>query len=120
MSQQTRPLSQTEAELVRYLLTHFDDAIPYFHQLADLKIVGTCGCGCPSIDFLPDSPEGKSLPIADFSGKTSDGVEVGGMLWIREGRLSSLEVYQYGSEPSTFGLPTVASIRPFPKTPTSN
>src|SRR5688572_13393530 len=47
-----RPLTQRERAVLDALLTvDFPDVATLRHQATEVAVVGTCGCGCPSIDF---------------------------------------------------------------------
>ena len=46
-----RPLTPRERAVLDTLLGSTDGALR--SQAADVRVVGTCGCGCPSIDFEP-------------------------------------------------------------------
>ena len=47
-----RPLTQEERNLLEWLIANGSvDAKEYSPQLADLTVVGTCTCGCPTIDL---------------------------------------------------------------------
>jgi len=61
-----------------------------------------CTCGCGTIDLVPD---GTPTPLSDATNpvpvegivKGPDGSETGGLiLFVRHGRLQSLEIYSYG------------------------
>ncbi|PMW26745.1 hypothetical protein, partial [Pseudomonas sp. FW305-3-2-15-A-R2A1] len=81
----------------------------------DLNVVGTCTCGCPSIDLARRNHEqrktGPSKLLADFVGKTPEGIAVGVILHAREGEISELEVYAIGDMNESFGLPTIESLK---------
>lgn len=47
-----RPLTQRERAVLEALLApDFPGVEPLRNQVADVRVVGVCGCGCPSIDF---------------------------------------------------------------------
>jgi hypothetical protein len=47
-----RPLTQRERAVLEALLAvDFQDVETLRRQAAEVVVVGTCGCGCPSIDF---------------------------------------------------------------------
>ena len=96
---------------LRELDTRFDYADPAFEhgipeaklyslQLLGLHVVSHCSCGCPTVDFSVEGSEvttvGPSHILADFLGKTPDGIDVGVILHGREGKISELEVYPLG------------------------
>lgn len=109
-----RNLSDDERALVQWLLMNgVPGVIALLPQLDFLRVISRCSCGCPSVDFLLGQGASKvdNLPsiVADFRGKTNNGIEVGVILWIENGQLSSLEVYDYEGR-SGFGLPRLDSL----------
>ena len=56
-----------------------------------------------------------SVLVADFVGETPAGRQVGVILHAREGRLSELEVYDFSEHDGAFPLPSIESLKPFPK-----
>jgi hypothetical protein len=108
-----RPLTAAEAQLVTHLL---DVATlgesPYKKQLESLRVVRTCDCGCPTVNFRrvnePILPGGGSRRLVDAYGRTPGGVEVGIILWEREGHLTGLEIYELGQ--AVVDLPTPQSV----------
>jgi hypothetical protein len=60
----TRLLTQRERAVLEALLAvDFQDVETLRRQAADVVIVGTCGCGCPSIDFQPDRGLGMAVRV---------------------------------------------------------
>jgi hypothetical protein len=109
-----RPLSQEELALVRWLLTN----APVAGSLADLaplvaslRVVGRCSCGCPSVDFRSNGQSSPFRPIADATGRTADGAQVGVILWGHEDVISGLEIYQMVG--LVRELPAVESLKPW-------
>ena len=49
--------------------------------------------------------------LADFVGKTPDGIEVGVILHAREGEISELEVYAIPDVSGPFSLPSIESLK---------
>jgi hypothetical protein len=99
--------------LLTALLSHadFDGRDALLAQVELARVVGYCGCGCASVDLAVDaSPDsaGVAHPIPNEARVLAgDGEAVGGVLvFIRDGYLSMLEVYNYCGEP----------IRPLPTT----
>jgi hypothetical protein len=111
-----RPLTEKERKLLQWLLAHGSpDAKAYLSQIANVNVVGKCTCGCPTIDFaLGDCEQRKTAPsiiLADFVGKTAEGIEVGVILHAREGEISELEVYAIPAVNSPFNLPSIESLK---------
>jgi hypothetical protein len=108
-----RPITVKERALIDWLLRHGTPGSEQFlEQLGSLVVVRKCSCGCPTVDF---ANEVKPVPceaehiLADFLA-TADGEDVGIILFQREGRLSSLEVYSRAGSDKRFGLPDIETI----------
>jgi hypothetical protein len=113
-----RPLTGEERKLLEWLLANgTPEAKPYLSQVADVNVVGKCTCGCPTVDWArgenAQRKTGPSTILADFVGKSPEGVEVGVMVHAREGEVSELEVYAMRDWKGTFNLPTVESLKQF-------
>src|SRR5581483_746770 len=76
--QAPRPLTPEELEVLRWVLEHGGKAVRLFlPQLAGIRAVRWCDCGCPSIRLftLPNGPkvDGKlGNVISDFIGTTHE------------------------------------------------
>jgi hypothetical protein len=110
--------SPEEYALLLWLLEHGnEDSNEYVPQLNGIRVVGRCGCGCPTIDLAVFGASartvGPSYILADFVGKTPDGRDVGVLLHVRENKLSELEVYDVAGGQGTFSLPLIESLKPF-------
>jgi len=108
-----RPISQHEADIIRWLLEHGDPKhLPLIDQINSLRVASKCTCGCPTVDFdLGDginSLVGEGM-IADC-GATVDDQAVGVLLFARRGLLSTLEVYSCAGSDKPFGLPAIESL----------
>lgn len=113
-----RTLTGHERALVRWLLEHGDpDADELLPQIEMLSVFQKCTCGCPTVYFAfngePVARKGKRL-ISDHLAKV-DGQDVGVMLFVNNGRISSLEVYSCAGTDKPFGLPAIESIYPIPE-----
>jgi hypothetical protein len=109
----SRPLTQHERELVRWLIDHSPtDASRLLPQIDRLSVATRCTCGCPTIDFAldgePVSSKGEKL-VSDWLAEV-DGMPVGVMLWQSGERISTLEVYSLPGTDSPFGLPAIEYI----------
>jgi hypothetical protein len=69
-------------------------------------VVGRCHCGCPSIDLAATGPpsDGRPVPLVLADAESPEGIQVGVILWARDGRLSGLEVHPWEASGS-FRLP---------------
>ena len=103
-----RPLTDREAGLVRWLLARGGErGARFLPEVDDLRVVGVCGCGCASIDFI--QVDGGMRPFAEH---LWDGPDGGGVfLFTVNDRLAGLEVYSFG-DPA--GLPEPTQLRPGP------
>ena len=115
MRPERRPLTQEERTLLKWLIANGTaDAGEYSSHIAALGVVGTCTCGCPTIDLaLEDRDQRKTAPskiLADFVGTTPEGIEVGVILHSREGEISELEVYAIPNATGPFSLPIIVSV----------
>jgi hypothetical protein len=112
---QDRPASADEAAIVSWMLQNASragDLSDLEPSLVGLRVVGRCSCGCPSIDFVVGGQDQTASPVANAHGTTADGVDVGLILWERDGQVSALEVYEVeGPVPS---LPLVESLIAWP------
>ena len=113
-----RALNVEEQALVNWLIANgIPDAKAYASQVPLLRVVGSCNCGCPTINFAVGTrhPEVSGPPriIADFLGMTPAGLQVGVILFATGEQISELEVYPLSDAEGKFSLPTIASLHPF-------
>jgi hypothetical protein len=91
-----RRLNLDEVAIVSTLLDlSCPDAERLRRQLPELRVVGGCGCGCPTVDFR-DEPDGLEL-IADAKVCGSDGDAI--LLFGHDGILDRLEYMWIGGHP---------------------
>jgi hypothetical protein len=112
----SRPLAPRELELLKWLLDHgLPDAESFALQLGKLRAKPWCNCGCPSISLLVDDdvPLGTSSfrIISDAIGKTPDGKKIGLLLFQKDGKLSTLEVYSMDIIEGDWGFPDYKSLQ---------
>ncbi len=89
-----RPISAAEAALVSWLLANAQmgcDTAGPSASVDDLRVVGRCSCGCPSINFVENGQDSGAFPIASAYGTTAEGVISALIVWEREGAISGLE-----------------------------
>ena len=79
--------------------------------LEELKVVGTCQCGCDSLFFAGINEAKEQFRVADGLGYTEDGEEVGIIVWASGVRIVHLELYNYGDLPPK--LPKASSVCSF-------
>jgi hypothetical protein len=114
---QDRVLSADERELLIWLLEHgAPEAADYLSQIPFVRVIGQCGCGCPTLELAVGGKEvtrgSSSTIVADFCGTTPEGAFVGVMVHVREGLLSELEAYSL-SNLKKFPFPRSDSLKPF-------
>lgn len=113
-----RSLTPEERILLEWLVEHGDsEGRAFSSQLEGIRVVGGCGCGCPTIalgvEGAKEATAGPSQILADFLGETPDGWQAGILLHAREGKLSELEVYNLSEHDGPYSLPTIDSLKPF-------
>jgi hypothetical protein len=112
---ENRRLSAQERELLDWLMSNgTPEAANYVSQIDELRVIGRCKCGCPTVDFgLGDPPRGTtggSQILADFYGITPEGIAVGVILHAREGQVSEMEIYSTAGYERPFGLPAISTL----------
>jgi hypothetical protein len=113
-----RELTVAERELLRWALEHSAQEPEISReQIPQLRVVGRCGCGCPSVDLaLEGQPHSRDTPlrlIAQADGRSPEGVPVGVLVFARGSVLSGLEVYSITGE-VPISLPLPAALVPAP------
>jgi hypothetical protein len=105
---ENRPLTTDERILLEWLIANGSpSAMKYAPQIPRVSVVSRCTCGCPTIDLAVDGKhvDGGSELVADFVGRSPEGIQVGVILHCRGGQISELEVYAMGDVKGVFGLP---------------
>ena len=90
-----RPICDDEIRIVRAALercAETPDAQKLLSTATTLHVVDQCQCGCPSVDFARSSCE-HPRPIADGLGITSNGDQVGVIVWGVSDAITGLEIY---------------------------
>jgi hypothetical protein len=115
-----RVLSPAEEELLRWVVQHSAaEPKPYLEQIPKLRVVGYCGCGCPTVDLALASTarsEAIGYPIAEADGHSPEGVYVGVIVFANDGVLSMLEVYSVTGEGGPYTLPRPEALTAAPPT----
>jgi len=107
----SRPISPNEVAVVNWLLDHALVEVAGYRDrpVEELRVVGGCGCGCSSIDFIPPQQQAKQQILADELALYPDGQQAGVMLWGKGGEIALLEVYDF--EPgSSHRFPDVSHL----------
>ena len=108
-----RSLNAEERSLCEWLIQHGSrNAAHYAPQLDRVTVIGQCTCGCPSVDFAVDgiATSGASEIIGDAMGNSPEGLQVGVILFCRQGQLSELEVYPFEDTKRPFRLPKLETL----------
>jgi|NGEPerStandDraft_6_1074524.scaffolds.fasta_scaffold30312_2 hypothetical protein len=112
-----RPLQPEERAALLALLNYadFDGRDALLDQVDTARVVGFCGCGCATVEIAVDAaPSATSVahPIPNEAVVLDeDGDAIGGVLvFVREGYLASLEVYDFNGVPIS-PLPSTDRLR---------
>lgn len=113
----SRPLTQQEAALLRWMLDNCGpDALAYMDQIDRLRVVSECTCGCPTIDLAldeqPVATTGGSSIIADAEGESPEGFRVNVIVHVRDDVICELEVAAFDNT-GPFALPQPSDLRAF-------
>jgi hypothetical protein len=112
-----RPLSESEASLVHWLLNHgIAKARGYLPQLERSSVASRCYCGCASINFavdgmIPPSGDGISV-LADSKWRGPQGELFGVFVFERGGVLAGLEVWSQDGLADVKSLPSPELLQP--------
>ena len=106
-----RPLSSREAEILEFMLSAgFPGDEVLREQAARAVVIEQCTCGCATIDFgleadSPVAPEIKGAPLVQTRAREMDERPAALMLFVRDGRLASLEIVWYDEAQMTGEFP---------------
>ena len=97
-----RPLTDAESQVLSSLLAlDFHGVSELRCQAASARVVGTCSCGCASVELevdkeqCPPSSAGRPIP-AEASVLDASGNPIGGVIvFLTAGYLSYLEIYSF-------------------------
>ena len=109
-----RELTPDEASLLAWLLSAPKPELESYRvQLATVRVLGSCTCGCPTIDLgvgaHPTRRTGAVSAVVDAHGTSPSGHPVDVTLIARGGELSELEVVSHlGFQP--VGLPQPSDL----------
>jgi hypothetical protein len=111
-----RPISPPEIAVIQVMLERAAVAPEYSllgSDLSRLRVVERCSCGCDSVDFKKYDPQARSKPIADGTGETVSGGQVGVIIWGTSDAVTGIEVYDLGAGENDIRLPSPDSVRPW-------
>ena len=106
-----RPLTAREAETLKFMLSAaFPGNEVLREQASRALVVEHCTCGCATIDLglqsdAPVAPEIQGAPLIQTRARDMDAHPAGLMLFVRDGRLSSLEIVWYDESQITGEFP---------------
>jgi hypothetical protein len=106
-----RPIADREIAVVRAILERIPfEPIPRstVESVATLTIVGSCECGCASVDFGSRLDMSPGRPVAGGYGVTPSGATVELLLFGTPDAISSLRILPLGHEDGA--LPNLESI----------
>lgn len=83
--------------------------IPSLAQIDSLQVVGKCQCGCASVGFRHLKPDNIAKVVADASGETAVGEQVGVLVFARDGCFVGLKAFGYSDQPAS--LPGASTVR---------
>jgi hypothetical protein len=110
--QEWRQLTPAESGLLTWFLNGTDAGRQYLGQVSTVRVVGSCSCGCPTIDFAAPhettAAEGASTIVADGYGLLPEGGKVGVIVHVRDAWISELEIYSMDAK-RPCGLPSLDS-----------
>jgi hypothetical protein len=107
-----RPLTGREAEILEFMLSAgFPGDEVLREQARHALVIEQCTCGCATVDFglaadAPVAPEIQGAPLVQTRARDMEEHPVSLMLFVREGRLSSLEIVWFDESQTTGEFPT--------------
>jgi hypothetical protein len=113
--QRGKPISEEQRRIVLRLLQQTGPAgDSYREQVANVRVLPACTCGCPSFLFEFDDPvpaphDRTPRPLAEGYATSREGHSLGVILFVRDGRLHELEFYA-SSGATPFDLPDLDSV----------
>lgn len=113
-----RPLTDREREFVRWCIEHGSPGSEtYIPHLDRVRVISSCGCGCPSIDFSydgvpPDYTSGLEV-ISDHIWGIG-GIDLCGVfVFARNKKLAGFEVWSVDGQITPTELPCVEVLRSY-------
>lgn len=106
-----RPLSEREADTLAFMLSvDFEGGAALREQASRAVVAEQCTCGCATIDLaIPDDAPAAvgapPVPMVQTHARDMDAQPVGLFLFVRDGRLSSLEIVWYDEAQTTAEFP---------------
>ena len=110
-----RPLDERERAVLNHLLAgDFPGSAELRRQAESAVVTGKCPCGCATIDLAVDASAApahveRNVPVESLSREADPPFEI--LLFVENGRLSSLEIVTYADEPIR-SFPPPAALHP--------
>jgi hypothetical protein len=123
MIPERRPIGTHEVDVIRAALERAAVApvsALMSHELSHLEVVGRCDCGCASVDFVASPCDRRSTVVADATGRTPRGGQVGVIVWGRSDAVTGLEIYDLGAGDGDLVLPVSDSVVPWERSELAN
>ena len=116
MIPERRGISEVEIEVIRAALDRalvrtVDETAS--GTIATLEVIGHCECGCASVDFDSPVSDEHAAPIANGTGTTPRGGQVGVIVWGRSDAITGFEIYDMGAGDDDLVLPVPKSVVPW-------
>ena len=108
-----RPISEQERDVIVATVQRaciVDFPLDVGALVANLQVVGRCGCGCATIHFAAPHSIERAHIIADAAARTPRGGQVGVIVWGRPDAITCLEIYDLGADADDLALPLPATI----------
>jgi hypothetical protein len=106
-----RPLTDREADTLEFMLSAGLPGVEILReQAARAVVVEQCTCGCATIDFglddgVPAAPGLQGAPLVQTRARDMETHPVSLMLFVRDGRVSSLEIVFFDESQMTSEFP---------------
>jgi hypothetical protein len=116
MTPESRPIRQREVDVIRAALERASVAAVDERVIAtipSLQVVARCECGCASVDFSAPASDQRSTLVADGTGTTPCGGQIGVIVWGRSDAITGLEIYDLGAGDGDLVLPVPISVIPW-------
>jgi hypothetical protein len=101
-----RRLNLDEERVLRHMLSAWPEGASYVGRLGSLRVVGSCSCGCVTVDLEDEQrgdPNHPSIPLpVEAEIRSEAGEYIGGvLLFANIGFLTTLEAYSVADKPIT-------------------
>jgi len=111
-----RPPSADELALISWLLEHGNArAKESLRQLAGLRVISQCRCGCASVDFsvegkIPSHGSGMEV-VSDHWWRTEAGNLCGAFVFLRDDLVAGIDLWSIDGQETPSQLPAVERLK---------